>query len=40
VLDIKEIRRAPDAVRAALARRGGEVAERVDQVLALDAKWR
>jgi seryl-tRNA synthetase len=40
VLDVKEIRRDPDGVRAALARRGGEVAERVDAVLALDARWR
>jgi seryl-tRNA synthetase len=40
VLDVKEIRRDPDGVRAALARRGGEVAERVDQVLALDTRWR
>ncbi len=40
MLDLKLIRREPDAVRAALARRGPEVAERVDRVLELDARWR
>jgi seryl-tRNA synthetase len=40
VLDLKEIRRDPDGVRAALARRGGEAAEAVDRVLALDERWR
>jgi seryl-tRNA synthetase len=40
VLDVKEIRRDPDAVRAALARRGGDVAEAVDRVLELDARRR
>jgi seryl-tRNA synthetase len=40
VLDIKEIRRDPDGVRAALARRGGDAADTVDRVLALDARWR
>jgi seryl-tRNA synthetase len=40
VLDLRLIRREPDAVRAALARRGGDVAERIDRVLALDAEWR
>jgi len=40
VLDVKEIRRDPDAVRAALARRGGDVAEAVDSVLELDARRR
>ena len=40
VLDLRLIRRDPDAVRAALARRGGDVAERVDRVLELDARWR
>jgi seryl-tRNA synthetase len=40
VLDIRLIRRDPDAVRAALARRGPSVAERVDEVLELDERWR
>jgi seryl-tRNA synthetase len=40
VLDLRLIRRDPDAVRAALARRGGDVAERVDRVLELDERWR
>jgi len=40
VLDLKEIRRDPDAVRAGLARRGGAVAEAVDRVLELDGRWR
>jgi seryl-tRNA synthetase len=40
VLDIRLIRRDPDAVRAALARRGPGVAERVDEVLELDEHWR
>jgi seryl-tRNA synthetase len=40
VLDIRLIRRDPDAVRAALARRGPGVAERVDEVLELDERWR
>jgi seryl-tRNA synthetase len=40
VLDLRQIRRDPDAVRAALARRGGDVAERVDRVLELDGRWR
>lgn len=40
MLDLRLIRRDPDAVRAALARRGGDVAERVDAVLALDARRR
>ncbi|MBV9193206.1 MAG: serine--tRNA ligase [Solirubrobacterales bacterium] len=34
------IRRDPDAVRAALARRGDAVAETVDRVLSLDERWR
>jgi seryl-tRNA synthetase len=34
------IRRDPDAVRAALARRGPQDAERVDRVLELDEAWR
>jgi seryl-tRNA synthetase len=40
VLDIRLIRRDPDAVRAALARRGPGVAENVDRVLELDERWR
>jgi seryl-tRNA synthetase len=40
VLDLRLIRREPDAVRAALARRGGDVAERVDRVVELDRAWR
>jgi seryl-tRNA synthetase len=40
VLDLRQIRREPDAVRAALARRGGDVAERIDRVLELDRAWR
>jgi seryl-tRNA synthetase len=34
------IRREPDAVRAALARRGGDAAAAVDRVLELDRRWR
>jgi seryl-tRNA synthetase len=40
VLDLKLIRREPDAVRAALARRGEGVAALVDRIVALDAEWR
>jgi seryl-tRNA synthetase len=40
MLDLRLIRREPEAVRAALARRGGDVAERVDRVLELDRGWR
>ena len=40
MLDLRLIRRDPDAVRTALARRGPQAAERLDQVLALDARWR
>ena len=40
MLDLRLIRREPDAVRAALARRGADVAGRLDRVLALDARWR
>jgi seryl-tRNA synthetase len=40
VLDVRLIRQDPDAVRAALARRGGAAAEAVDLVLALDARRR
>jgi seryl-tRNA synthetase len=31
---------APDAVRAALARRGPDAAAKIDELLALDARWR
>ena len=40
MLDLRLIRREPDAVRAALARRGEDVARRLDAVVALDARWR
>jgi seryl-tRNA synthetase len=40
VLDIRLIRSDPDAVRAALARRGPEPAAGVDRVLELDQRWR
>ncbi|MDP9399553.1 MAG: serine--tRNA ligase [Actinomycetota bacterium] len=40
MLDLRLIRRDPDAVRAALARRGEDVATGVDRVLALDARRR
>ena len=40
VLDIRLIRRDPDAVRAALARRGRDAAAGVDRVLELDERWR
>ena len=40
MLDIRLIRRDPDAVRAALARRGPAAAAAVDRVLELDARWR
>jgi seryl-tRNA synthetase len=40
VLDIRLIRRDPDAVRAALARRGPDAAAAIDRVLALDERWR
>jgi seryl-tRNA synthetase len=40
VLDLRLIRREPEAVRAALARRGPDLAERLDRVLELDERWR
>jgi seryl-tRNA synthetase len=40
VLDLRLIRREPEAVRAALARRDEELARRVDRVLELDERWR
>jgi seryl-tRNA synthetase len=40
LLDIRLIRSEPDAVRAALARRGDVAADAIDNVLALDERWR
>jgi seryl-tRNA synthetase len=40
VLDIRLIRRDPDAVRAALARRGGDAAAAIGRVIELDERWR
>jgi seryl-tRNA synthetase len=40
VLDIRLIRREPDAVRTALARRGPQTAAAVDRLLELDERWR
>jgi seryl-tRNA synthetase len=40
VLDLRLIRREPDAVRTALARRDPALAQRVDELLTLDADWR
>ncbi|MDQ6607179.1 MAG: serine--tRNA ligase, partial [Actinomycetota bacterium] len=40
MLDIRLIRRDPDAVRAGLARRGPDAAAAVERVLALDEGWR
>ncbi|HEX4364528.1 MAG TPA: serine--tRNA ligase [Solirubrobacteraceae bacterium] len=40
MLDLRLIRRSPDEVRVALARRGPQAAERLDEVLGLDAAWR
>jgi seryl-tRNA synthetase len=40
VLDLKLIRQQPDAVRAALARRGEEAVRGLDRVIALDARRR
>jgi seryl-tRNA synthetase len=40
VLDLRLIRREPGSVRAALARRAPELADRVDRVVELDAQWR
>jgi seryl-tRNA synthetase len=40
MLDIRLIRRDPDIVRAALGRRGPEVAAAVSRVLELDDRWR
>jgi seryl-tRNA synthetase len=40
VLDVRLIRRDPDAVRTALSRRSPVYAERVDELIDLDAGWR
>ncbi|MCA1587177.1 MAG: serine--tRNA ligase [Chloroflexi bacterium] len=40
MLDLRLIRREPEAVRAALARRGEGAEQRLDEVVALDARWR
>jgi len=40
MLDLRLIRRDPEAVRAALGRRGPHAAERLDRVIELDARWR
>ena len=40
MLDLRQIRRDPEAVRTALARRGPQAVERLDRVIALDARWR
>jgi len=40
VLDVREIRRDPERVRAALARRSADAADAVDRVLASDARRR
>ncbi|HWD65759.1 MAG TPA: serine--tRNA ligase [Solirubrobacteraceae bacterium] len=40
MLDIRRIRSDPDEVRRALARRGASEAERIDQLLAQDGRWR
>jgi seryl-tRNA synthetase len=40
VLDLKQIRRDPEPVRAALARRGDGSDARLDRVLELDARTR
>jgi seryl-tRNA synthetase len=40
VLDIRRIRREPDAVRAALRRRDPALGQLVDELLTLDGEWR
>ena len=40
MLDLRLIRRDPEAVRAALARRGPHAVERLDRVIVLDTLWR
>ncbi|HEU4701312.1 MAG TPA: serine--tRNA ligase, partial [Conexibacter sp.] len=40
MLDLRRIRREPDAVRAALARRGDVDPAQIDALLAADERWR
>jgi seryl-tRNA synthetase len=40
VIDIRQLRDAPDAVRAALARRSPEYGAALDAIVALDRRWR
>jgi seryl-tRNA synthetase len=40
VLDLRLIRREPDAVRAGLARRGDVAPDAIDRLLVLDGRWR
>ncbi|HEX7290306.1 MAG TPA: serine--tRNA ligase [Conexibacter sp.] len=40
MLDLRLIRRDPDAVRAALARRGEDIEDAIDHLLDVDAYWR
>jgi seryl-tRNA synthetase len=40
MLDIRRLRAEPEAVKAALARRGPDEPAKVDRVLALDTRWR
>ena len=40
MLDLRLIRRDPEAVRTALARRGPHAGERLDRVVELDTRWR
>jgi len=40
MIDLRLIRRDPEAVRAALARRGPHAVERLDRVIGLDTRWR
>ncbi|MBS1869527.1 MAG: serine--tRNA ligase [Actinobacteria bacterium] len=40
MLDLRLIRRDPDAVRSALARRGDVAADAIDRLLAADERWR
>ncbi len=40
MIDIQQIRREPDAVRAALARRGPDAVETLQRVIDFDARWR
>ncbi|MDQ2651121.1 MAG: serine--tRNA ligase [Actinomycetota bacterium] len=40
MLDIRRLRTEPDAVRAGLSRRGGDAAEKLDEIVTLDARQR